>query len=278
MRSLICFLAAFAVLFAVTTPPGHADTRISATEQRAIDACRAWWHPLDINAEATAMANADGLCVSGFVDSGRDKAILSELAELPRDGAPVVVIRSGGGEFMASMTVAEALLARKATVIGDTLCASACANYILAAGARRIVLPDSFLLFHGGMTMDLMAQAEPQVGELMKADPRIRHDEARATLKAELDASIARQNALMVKAGINPEIFEWMGRANTMSGEEIARNCPADTHVIQYRRDRLQGFGYRFDLYDAPATQAETDALLRKLGRESKVCFWAEPS
>lgn len=249
-------------------------------EAQVVAACKNWWRPLDVNAPATPESvPGNGLCINGAIDTGTDAAILNRIKAAP-DGPPlIVVIRSGGGEFEAAMNVAEALQMRRPTVIANTVCASSCANYIMAAGARRIVQDDTLLVYHGGISLSMLDdQAPQQIEALAATDPKFDPAAAMAQVRAVFASWIARQDAFMVRAGVKPEIFAWMDEANSNSpaARSIAARCPADSQVLQYSQAALARFGLTFDHYAAPQSQTEVDALLRKLGRTSKVCYWQE--
>lgn len=246
-------------------------------EDKIVVACEDWWRPLDVNGPATATSvSGNGLCINGFLDTGTDAAILG-LIQASRDKSPlIVVVRSGGGEFDAAMNVAEALQERRPTVIADTLCASSCANYIIVAGVRRIVRDDTFLLYHGGITMSLLNQARAQIEALAKTDPKIDPAAAMSQMQAMIATQKARQDAFMVRAGVKPEIFAWMDKANSPEAAHSVKDCPSDSRVIQYSDAVLARFNLKFDHYGAPRSQGEADALIRKLGRNSKVCYWQE--
>lgn len=247
-------------------------------EAQVVAACKNWWRPLDVNAPATPESvPGNGLCINGAIETGTDAAILNSIKAAP-DGPPlIVVIRSGGGEFEASMNVAEALQKRRPTVIANTVCASSCANYIMAAGARRIVQDDTFLLYHGGIVLSILDdQARPQIEALAATDPKIDPAAAMAHVRTLITSQKARQDAFMVRAGVKPEIFAWMDKANSPAARSIAARCPAESRVIQYSQAALARFGLTFDHYAAPHSQTDADALIRKLGRTSKVCYWQE--
>jgi hypothetical protein len=247
-------------------------------EARVVAACKNWWRPLDVNGPATPESvPGNGLCINGSIDTGKDAAILNSMKAAP-DGPPlIVVIRSGGGEFEASMNVAEALQRRRPTVIANTVCASSCANYIMVAGARRIVQDDTLLIHHGGIILRLLDdQARPQIEALAATDPKIDQAAAMAEMRTLITSWKARQDAFMVRAGVKPEIFAWMDEANSPAARSIVARCPADSQVIQYSQAALARFGLTFDHYAAPRSQTEVDALIRKLGRNSKVCYWQE--
>ena len=247
-------------------------------EAQVVAACKNWWRLLDVNAPGTSESvPGNGLCISGAIETGTDAAMLNSIQAAP-DGPPLIaVIRSGGGEFEASMNVAEALQKRRPTVIANTVCASSCANYIMAAGARRIVQDDTFLLYHGGITLRMFDdQARPQIEALAATDPKIDVAAAMAQMRTLVITQKARQDAFMIRAGVKPEIFAWMDEADSPAARSIVARCPPDSRVIQYSQAALARFGLTFDHFAAPQSQTEVDALLRKLGRNSKVCYWQE--
>jgi len=266
---LLTLLALLAVTPAADPEPNR--------ETEAVAACEDWWRPLNVNDPATAASvSGNGLCINGFIDKGTDAAVVGLIESTSHASPLIVVVRSGGGEFDAAMNVAEALQERPTTVIADMICASSCADYIVVAARRRIVLDDTFLVYHGGVTMRLLDQARPQIEALAKADPTVDPAAAMSQMQAMVTAQIARQDAFMARAGVKPEIFAWMDEANAPANAALVARCPAGSHVIQYSEKSLARFGLTFDHYGAPRSQTEVDALLRKLGRDSKICYWRE--
>lgn len=266
---MIAFLAAagLASLGAVAPPPQEASV---------LAACRAWMRPLDFNAEMTVTAIDGGLCANGMMDRGTEGPFLQALKHF--DGKPVViVVRSGGGAAEASLPMGQAVQAQTATVIADGLCASSCADFVLPAGKRRVVTTDTLLLYHGGVTLDALNVAAPQVEALTRKDPGLNYDHMMERNRQQLTGEIALQEQLLGKEGISPSLFRWMDLINHMTPAEQEAHCPAGSDIIAYPPEVLARFGLTFDSYGGPRSQAEVDAIVRKDGRHNThICYWRE--
>jgi len=247
-----------------------------ARESAVLAACRAWATPLDVNAEMTMTVVDGGICVNGMMDRGAEKPFVEALKRF--DGTPVVIfIRSGGGAAEATLPMGEAVQTHTATVVADLLCASSCADYILPAGKRRVVTQDTLLLYHGGVTLDALTSAASQIEALAKTDKRIDVDHGIEQMRQQLNAEIATQESLLVKAGISPSLFRWMDLINHMTPAEQATHCPAGSDIIAYPPEVLARFGLTFDVYGGPRSQAEVDAIVRKDGRaNTHICYWRD--
>ena len=247
-----------------------------AQETTVLAACRAWMKPLDLNAEMTVATIDGGLCVNGMMDRGTEGPFLDAIKRFG-DRPLVIVIRSGGGAAEASLPMGEAVQAKTATVIADMLCASSCADFILPAGKRRIVTTDTLLLYHGGVTLETLNAAAPQVEAMAKKDPRLNFDHAMEENRQQLNGEITRQEQLLVKAGISPTLFRWMDLINHMTPAEQAAHCPADTDIIAYPPQVLARFGLTFDSYGGPRSQSQVDTIVKRDGhRDTHICYWQD--
>jgi hypothetical protein len=266
---MIALLAAAALTATGTIAPPQQETAVLA-------ACRAWMKPLDFNAEMTVTTVNGGICVNGLMDRGTEGPFLDALKR--SDGKPVViVVRSGGGAAEASLPMGQAVQAQTATVIADELCASSCADFILPAGKRRVVTQDTLLLYHGGVTLEALNIAAPQVEALAKKDPRVNFDHAMEQDRQQLNTEIALQEALLVREGISPSLFRWMDLINHMTPAEQTAHCPASSDIIAYPPEVLARFGLTFDSYGGPRSQAEVDAVVKKDGRHNThICYWKD--
>ncbi len=245
-------------------------------ETAVLAACRAWMRPLNFNAEMTVTTVDGGLCANGMMDRGTEGPFLQALKRF--DGKPVViVVRSGGGAAEASLPMGEAVQAQAATVIADGLCASSCADFVLPAGKRRVVTAETLLLYHGGVTLEALNIAAPQVEALARKDPRISYDHMMEQNRQQLTSEITLQEQLLTREGISPSLFRWMDLINHMSPAEQDAHCPAGSDIIAYPPEVLARFGLTFDSYDGPRSQAEVDAIVRKDGRHNThICYWKD--
>lgn len=94
----------------------------------------------------------DGLKAAGFVtihgEIGADGQTPRDLAHALADLEGPIHIRSGGGDFLAGLGMAEQVRQSGRTVIADV--ASSAAAPILAAGKRRILASNGWMLVHAG--------------------------------------------------------------------------------------------------------------------------------
>ncbi|MGZ3298632.1 MAG: hypothetical protein ACXU8O_06435 [Asticcacaulis sp.] len=247
-----------------------------AQEASVLAACRAWMAPLAVEAEFSVKAVDGGLCLNGMTDRGADRIFLDAFRHLDPSRPQVIVIRSGGGDAATTLTMAEAIQPRSITVIGDALCASACADYVLPAGKRRVVEPQTLLLYHGGVMLDAINEAADQLEAQAKAGQHIDLARTIDLDRRQINAQIARQEALLAKEGISPSLFRWMDLINHMSPEEQATHCPAGSDIIAYPPDVLARFGLTFDLYGGPRSQGEADAIVARDRRTAHICYWKE--
>ena len=261
-------IALFAAAALALAPP--------AQETAVLAACRAWMKPLDVNAEMTVAPVEGGLCVNGMMDRGTEGPFLDAIKRFDRTPF-VIVIRSGGGAAEASLPMGEAVQTRTATVVADMLCASSCADFILPAGKRRVVTPDTLLLYHGGVTLEALNAAAPQVEALAKKDPHVSFEHVMEQNREQLNGEISHQEALLAREGISPTLFRWMDLINHMTPAEQATHCPAGTDIIAYPPQVLARFGLTFDSYGGPRSQAEVDAIVARDRRTgTHICYWVE--
>ena len=65
--------------------------------------------------------------------------------------AKTLIIRSGGGDAVASISLANWVLDKQLDVQVDIFCMSGCANYVLAAGKQKRIEPGGAVIWHGGL-------------------------------------------------------------------------------------------------------------------------------
>ncbi len=242
-----------------------------ALEAAVTQTCLDWMKPLDTNAQLSLKRVDGGLCLNGHIETGDDKPVLDQLNSFGKTEPLVMVVRSGGGEVKAALAIGEALLDHPATVVADTFCASSCANFLITAGHRRVVRPDTLLLYHGGATLEQLEQALPQLRAFAAQDPQIMFNTYEDTL-----TTINRQEAFLTKAGISSTLFRWMDLINYMAPAEAGSHCPLDSVVVEYPPVVLARFGLTFDAYETPRSQTELDDLRHRLGKKITACLWRD--
>lgn len=70
------------------------------------------------------------------------------LSALNSGETAAVMIRSGGGDDQSAMTIGWAIHTHKLPLIVQGACMSACAHFIFVAASRRVVQPNSLVVFH----------------------------------------------------------------------------------------------------------------------------------
>lgn len=276
MRHQIIIGMAF-ILAAYGFTKAQAASLASPVQETAVtQACLAWLKPLDIESPLSIKRVEGGLCLNGHIQTDDYKPVLIQLDTFDKATPLVVVVRSSGGEVNAAMAIGEGFLDRPITVIAEQLCASSCANFLITAGHRRIVRPDTLLLYHGAITLDQLDQLLPQLQASATGDDTLNIADTFLNTYNYTVASISRQDAFLTKAGISPTLFRWMDLINHMTPPEVESHCPPDSAVVQYPPSVLASFSLTFDEYDPPHTQAEIDALEHKLGKKAPICYWRD--
>ena len=74
-------------------------------------------------------------------------------------------IRSGGGDVNLGMDVGEWVFRNQLDVEVTDHCVSSCANYIFTAGRRKILNPDSIVMWHGGAHQPNMEEQVKAIGK-----------------------------------------------------------------------------------------------------------------
>jgi hypothetical protein len=88
----------------------------------------------------------DVLCVSGaFVYETE-----AEIARIPNpESIKLLVVDSGGGLVAPAIRLAKVIEQHRWTVVVSRNCYSSCANYVFLANVEKVVLPNSFVGWHG---------------------------------------------------------------------------------------------------------------------------------
>lgn len=98
--------------------------------RRAVDLCRR------VSVRPIALSDIqDVLCFDGRIEREADVSAALKLKE-----GGIFVVRSAGGDIVASIALANILRDRRAAVVVHDQCLSSCANYILIASDRTYVL------------------------------------------------------------------------------------------------------------------------------------------
>jgi hypothetical protein len=90
------------------------------------------------------------LVVKGAIDKKLAEVFAAALRSDPNIRS--ITITSAGGDAREGLRIGRLIAEQKLEVIAEGVCASACAQYIFLAGARKTVQPGAVLLFHSSPT------------------------------------------------------------------------------------------------------------------------------
>lgn len=182
---------------------------------------------------------------------------VDHINRIPHGHSPQVVVRSLGGEVDNGLKMGEAALNRGAAVHVFDFCASSCANYLFLAGSKRCVMPDSVVLFHGGIVAQSLLSAE-----LSDAG------------RAKLGRSLERQSQFLKRAGISADFFETMDGLNAEG--VAARACPEKHSIaaVVLSDEKLADAGAHVASNMGPQSQDEVERVMVRYGMEESTCFW----
>lgn len=93
----------------------------------------------------------DSICLYGRLD--RDFDFSAVIASIRSGRRGHLVVRSGGGDVSRGLEIGEAVAASQVTVVVDGFCISSCANWLFLGAPKKVVLPHSVVLWHGGPVM-----------------------------------------------------------------------------------------------------------------------------
>jgi len=162
---------------------------------------------------------------------------IARFNEIVSENTNTLIVRSGGGDVLAAIPIAEKIQRKKMDVVVDGLCVSSCADYFFIAAERKKVSLNSLVLLHGGITAKLEHESEKIIEE-------------------------------MTRLGAKPEQVElqmkrW--REGARKEQEIYKNAGVDVLLLEYSHVMTERD------YDYWAPPPET---FRKLGVKNITEFW----
>ena len=123
---------------------------------------------------------------------------LFKLYEKAKVKPQLLRIRSGGGDINLGMDVGEWVFRNHLDVEVTDQCASSCANYIFTAGRRKILNPDSIVMWHGGAhqpNMEQQVKALGTIGEDYLSAWKLREDRFFKTVGVDGTITVYGQTA-----------------------------------------------------------------------------------
>jgi hypothetical protein len=270
----------FAAAIAFATPALANSSADPALDQiRApFELCRSALRGVESNGPARSARPApDTICFAGRIDRHSMDQLLDLFHKVPAGTPAYFVAVSNGGEVGPALDVAETILQRDVTFIAGPLCASSCANYFFLPAARRVLLENSIVAFHGGMSPGFIGGRERALEkELAKRrpDPEAVADYQRRLAWAR--PAVPREQAMLRAVGANPRFFEMFDSFAIHPGSKFARDCRLAKRASMFLlSDRvLAENNIEVHINLGPRTADELHALLQALGLAGEICLW----
>jgi hypothetical protein len=186
-------------------------------------ACDAWFNARSMRDSGAFHIPQPGTgCFDGKIALDTVAPLLDWLArEAPAGTA--LVIRSPGGDVKAGLSIGRRVLAARIKVYARDLCASSCANYVFMLGREPEALPDTLILYHGGVSQPLITEAAEMIkDQLGSARPQIVDREV-ARMTSEMEQQLLQQRNLYGDAGLQVSFLERFGLVSFDATGE--KNC-----------------------------------------------------
>lgn len=222
----------------------------------------------------------DILCYAGRIEQEDVDQMLAQLQSIPTSTPLYLMMHSQGGSVEASLEGAKALSGYHVTMVAGLLCASSCANYFFLPAQRRIILADSMVVFHGGISPGLREVLQRQLDhERKKRSPDQERIGWMERNIAGLPGLTARQDELLERSGIQSTFFnafdEIKARPRRLWSQDCARQRKAAMIVLS--QDVLAAQGATIDVNLGPDNASELAALLDQVGGKGEICWWDSP-
>lgn len=230
--------------------------------------CVSWMSTRSSDDPPAVLTPAPGtLCLDGSV-SGNTLSSVRTALEKMTPGAPlVVVMRSGGGDASASIDIAHDLLRYETTTIAHQVCISSCANYLLPSGKRSVVLPETLLGFHGGLSWYQLSQMQDEATDDSKPDFQ---------KEKQLSRIFSQQERLFGRIGVSFELMFDMENYNHLSVDEQTTACPGGGMFIVLSPRNLASYGYLIDSYHGPGSAEDLKETLSARGLPADIACYSE--
>lgn len=261
----------------VHAPPATDELLASATQ--AYDQCRARMKDATSSGPGKAVLAGPGtICFAGAISRQSMDLLLDVFAKVPK-GTPILfAAASSGGHVSAALDVAEQITSRNVTFVVGSVCASSCANYFFLPAARRVIMKDALVIFHGGMSPGYIAGVENQFSAEKKKWPA---DQAKiaqlAAVVATAHQSARRQEAMLRAIKANPRFFDLFDSFSFLPGSKFRKDCRTSLKAREFvLSDRvLQTNGVKVHANYGPQTSVALDAVLKRRDAAGQVCFWS---
>jgi len=201
-------IAALVVVTMSASSPAGSRHRHSAHTYVMVRSCIDWFKSRSRD-DAPALRQVSGTlaCYDGKLDD-RHGADLADW--LSKRSNPSLVIRSPGGSVAMGLRIGRAVFKSSATVKAFQVCASSCANYVFGASPRRVIMRDTLVVFHGGVSQRIIGRLEEEArSQLMSAHfPQETIDKSVRSIRRDLEEQLQEQRQLLTAAGVDPGFLE----------------------------------------------------------------------
>lgn len=214
------------------------------------------------------------VCIIGRIEAGTVEKAKEIFGGYVSSDRISIIINSPGGDVAEGLKLGRLIQPFNTAVYAYRFCGSSCANYILPAGDKRVVLPDTLLMFHGGATLNLLEEAANEVYKVYQKAGLTGAEKNVEDIRKWITSMIKEQEDYLHGLGIDKHLFRWMDIFNHMSDEDKQKLCPEDPVMIVYDPGILAKFGYEIDDYRGPGSQKALERLLAEYGVQRNMCYW----
>jgi hypothetical protein len=268
MRRVDPFRLASAVISILVMLPIAAP--VTADGSNDPRACEAWFGARAERAPAAFYSPRSNIgCFDGKLAPETTQELLSWLDGLsPHLSA--LSIRSGGGDVKSGLAIGKQILRTQTKVYARDLCASSCANYIFMVGRESEALPNTLILYHGGVSPKRIAEIPDGIrAALGTTSPLVNRETQRLT--GELEQQLSDQRALYAAAGLQPSFLERFDLIswNLIPADQCTPNAVSKTSQFIFLTPRQYSAMGAHPAGDLLADIDRAHELLAATGRET---------
>lgn len=263
----------------------HSPSQHQATGENEIQQCVDWLrsrHQAPArNTALTLVVSDDTACFDGEIFSqtvGKLNSWLGSRAAVG-GGPKYLVVRSKGGEATAGILLAEKLQKHNVTSVIVDYCMSSCANYLFAGVARRRLIGQPVMLFHGGFSPVGRKKFAASVERSTTSPEVLKYikdvDSWRAKQLSYYDGGLAMQDRLYRSVRVNPKIatdtdFIDMSSISDKRCGGASKDVPRD--MMFFSKKQLKRLGVTIESGILATNPVAINQGLKALGVTSAAC------
>jgi ATP-dependent protease ClpP protease subunit len=253
-------------------------------EHDEVSQCREWIQSHSQrppkNTALTKILSPRTICFDGDIYPWtlKDAVAWADRVGTDRARRPRLVVRSLGGDADSAIDLAEKLQRLDAEVTVVDYCVSSCANYFFAGLRRRNVVSGALILFHGGFSAEERSDYADWLDETLRNPDMVRDIPDPAKWRADglkrFDESVARQNALYRRIGVDPLVVTGMPSVDEQAipAADCGRREGAPRSVLFFDMKQLRRLGIVIG-HGKPSTDpSDADRRLSQFGFRFTAC------